>query len=187
MDWASPWMIGQLIAILVMAVALGMDALSLGIGIGMRGIRKLYMLKLSVLIALFHMAMPLMGMITGGYVGYLLGGVATKVGGILLVLLGAHMMYNSFKGENTRMMNHQSMWGMIVFALSVSIDSFSVGVSLGMFAGDMVLTVVLFGAVGGLMSIAGLMLGSKVGHWIGEYGEAMGGVILLAFGVNFLF
>ncbi|NOU95025.1 manganese efflux pump [Paenibacillus sp. LMG 31456] len=186
MEWASPLMIGQLITLLIMAVALGLDALSLGIGIGMRGIRKLHIIQLSLLIALFHMLMPLVGMFTGGYVGSLLGGVATKAGGILLVLLGVHMVYSSLKGEAARSIDHNTTWGMVLFALSVSIDSFSVGVSLGMFAGDRFLTVVLFGAVGGLMSIIGLMLGRRLGRWIGEYGEAMGGVILLAFGINFL-
>lgn len=36
------------------------------------------------------------------------------------------------------------------------------------------------------MSITGLMLGRKAGRWVGEYGEAVGGVILLAFGARFL-
>jgi putative Mn2+ efflux pump MntP len=187
MDWASPLMVGQFITILVMAVALGLDALSLGIGIGMRGIRKLDILKLSIVIAVFHMAMPLMGMFMGGYMSTLLGGVATKAGGILLVLLGIHMVYSSVKGAPVQFMDHKSFLGMLLFALSVSIDSFSVGVSLGMFAGDMALTVIMFGTVGGLMSIVGLTLGREAGHWIGAYGEAVGGVILLAFGARFLF
>ncbi|NHN33802.1 manganese efflux pump MntP [Paenibacillus agricola] len=186
MGLASPLLVGQFITILIMAFALGLDALSLGIGIGMRGIRKLDVLKLSMIIAVFHMVMPLIGMLMGSYMSALLGGVATKAGGILLVLLGAHMVYNSLKGEPVQSMNHKSFMGMLVFAFSVSIDSFSVGVSLGMFAGDRVLTVIMFGAVGGLMSIIGLMLGRKAGRWLGEYGEAAGGVILLAFGVRFL-
>ncbi|PZE19412.1 manganese efflux pump MntP family protein [Paenibacillus xerothermodurans] len=186
MALASPLMIGQFLAILIMAVALGLDALSLGIGIGMKGIRKLHVLKLSILIAIFHMIMPLLGMVTGEYVGYLLGGVATKAGGILLVLLGAHMIYSSLRGEEIASFDHRTLWGMLLFALSVSIDSFSVGVSLGMFAGDMVLTVLMFGTVGGVMAIAGLMLGRNMGRWVGVYGEAVGGGILLLFGIKFL-
>lgn len=187
MDWASPLMLGQFITILIMAFALGLDALSLGIGIGMKGIRRLDIFKLSMVIAVFHMIMPLIGMFMGSYVSSLLGGVATKAGGILLVLLGIHMVYSSIKGEQVHSINHKSFLGMLLFALSVSIDSFSVGVSLGMFAGDRALTVILFGTVGGMMSIVGLMLGRKAGHWVGEYGEAVGGVILLAFGARFLF
>ncbi|TBL73075.1 manganese efflux pump MntP family protein [Paenibacillus thalictri] len=170
-----------------MAVALGMDALSLGIGIGMRGIRLLDIAKISLIIAVFHMIMPLMGMFTGQYVSHLLGSIATMLGGALLVLLGAHMVYSSLKGDEVRPFDHRTLWGMLVFALSVSVDSFSVGVSLGMFSSDLLLTVLLFGSFGGAMSIIGLLLGRRVGHWIGEYGEALGGIVLLSFGLKFLF
>ncbi|WP_248931058.1 manganese efflux pump MntP family protein [Paenibacillus hamazuiensis] len=182
----TPYQWGQLITILVMAIALGLDALSLGLGIGMRGIRLWDILKISVVIALFHMIMPLMGMFTGQYVSTLLGDVATMIGGVLLLLLGAHMVYSSVKGDEVRSFDHRTFWGIIVFSLSVSIDSFSVGVSLGMFSTDLLLTVLMFGSFGGAMSIIGLLLGRRVGHWIGEYGEAFGGVILLAFGIKFL-
>jgi putative Mn2+ efflux pump MntP len=186
MDWASPLMVGQFITILIMAVALGLDALSLGIGIGMRGIRKWDIFKLSFVVAVFHMIMPLIGMFMGTYVSTLLGHVATMAGGILLVLLGFHMVFSSLNGEKVQSIDHQTFLGIMLFAMGVSIDSFSVGVSLGMFASDMALTVLMFGTVGGFMSITGLMLGRKMGSWIGKYGEAIGGVILLAFGVHFL-
>ncbi|TVY09277.1 manganese efflux pump MntP [Paenibacillus cremeus] len=186
MDWTSPLVWGQIITIWLMAAALGLDALSLGLGIGMKGIRKLDILKVSAVIALFHMLMPLGGMLMGGYISILLGHVATICGGALLILLGTHMLYSSLRSDESRSVDHRSFWGLMLFSLSVSIDSFSVGVSLGMFAGDLVLTVLMFGVMGGLMSVAGLMLGRRVGQWIGEYGEALGGVILLAFGIKFL-
>lgn len=44
---------GQALTILVMAVALGMDAFSLGIGIGLKGVRLYDILKLSTLIGIF--------------------------------------------------------------------------------------------------------------------------------------
>lgn len=77
----TPAGLGQLIAILMMAAALGMDAFSLGIGIGMKGIRLLHVLKISVLIGLFHILMPLIGMYTGQYMSSLLGQVADYVAG----------------------------------------------------------------------------------------------------------
>jgi putative Mn2+ efflux pump MntP len=186
MDLSSPYLLGQFMTILIMAIALGLDALSLGIGIGMKGIRLLDILKISIVTAIFHMIMPLMGMFTGKYVSSLLGSIATMAGGVLLVLLGAHMVYSSLRGDDMKSFDYRSFWGLLIFSLSVSIDSFSVGVSLGMFSTDLLLTVLMFGSFGGAMSIIGLMLGRKVGHWIGEYGEAFGGVILLAFGVKFL-
>lgn len=177
---------GQTLTILIMALALGMDAFSLGIGIGMKGIRLMDVLKISVMVGIFHMLMPLMGMLTGHYVGSLLGDVAMLAGGGLLALLGLHMIYSALRGEEVTSFDHRTLFGIIVFSLSVSIDSFSVGISLGLFASDLWLTILSFGAFGTIMSILGLLLGRKAAHWLGEYGEALGGVILLAFGVKFL-
>ncbi len=162
-----------------------MDAFSLGIGIGLKGIRLLDILKISLVIAVFHILMPLTGMVMGHYFSSLFGHVATFIGGGLLVLLGSHMVYSSLRGEQAQSFDHTTLWGLLLFALSVSIDSFSVGVSLGLFATDVVLTVLLFGTFGGVMSILGLLLGRRVSRLAGEYGEALGGVILFAFGLSF--
>ncbi|MBP3964853.1 manganese efflux pump MntP family protein [Paenibacillus lignilyticus] len=178
---------GQLLTLLIIAMALGMDAFSLGVGIGLKGIRLMDIAKLSAIIALFHMVMPLMGIFTGKYVSTLLGGVATTAAGALLLLLGGHMIYSSLRGDAVESIDYRSSWGMLLFALGVSIDSFSVGISLGMFDTDMLLTVLLFGVAGGLMSVFGLLLGRKVGTSLGGYGEACGGVILFTFGLLFLF
>lgn len=178
---------GHFVTILLMAFALGMDAFSLGIGMGVRGIRLLNILRVGIVIGVFHVIMPLMGMFTGHYVSSLLGNVATLVGGALLVLLGGHMIYSSLRGNTTVVFDHRTLWGLLLFSLMVSIDSFSVGVSLGMFASDIVLTVLTFGALGGSMSVLGLLVGRKVSRWIGDYGEAFGGMILLVFGIRFLF
>jgi putative Mn2+ efflux pump MntP len=177
---------GQIITIFIMALALGLDAFSLGIGIGMKGIRLLDIFKISMVIGLFHIIMPLMGIFMGQYVSLLLGNVATAAGGCLLILLGSHMVYSSIRGEEATSFDHRSLWGLTIFALSVSIDSFSVGVSLGMFATDILLTVLVFGLFGALLSVAGLLVGRRVNGWVGEYGEAFGGLILLAFGIKFL-
>ncbi|WP_433944372.1 manganese efflux pump MntP [Paenibacillus sp. SN-8-1] len=179
--------LGELATIVMMAAALGMDAFSLGIGIGMKGVRLREVLRISLVIALFHILMPLLGIFTGEYLGMLLGQVAGYVSGGLLVLLGAHMIISSWRGNGMQAVNPRTFIGMLLFAMSVSVDSFSVGVSLGMFHSNLVLTVLAFGFFGGLMSVLGLMLGRKVSHSLGDYGEAAGGAVLLAFGLMFIF
>lgn len=179
---------GQLAAILLMAVALGLDAFSLGVGVGMRsGMRLGHMLGISFMIALFHMLMPLLGLFAGRYVGMLLGHVTGLAAGGLLLLLGGHMMYNAWRGGEGQRIHPTAFLGMLLFSLSVSIDSFSVGVSLGMFVDDVLLIVISFGIVGGLLSILGLLLGRQVSNKLGEYGEMLGGLILVIFGVMFIF
>ncbi len=177
---------GQLLTLLIMAMALGFDAFSLGLGIGLKGIRLRDIVKLGAAIGLFHIIMPIGGMLTGQWVSGLLGDVTTFAAGVLLMLLGAHMIYSSFKGGETFSFNYRSSVGVLFLALSVSVDAFSVGVTLGIFSADFWLTVLLFGFFGGIMSMLGLLLGRKVGGRLGEYGEACGGAILLVFGVMFV-
>jgi putative Mn2+ efflux pump MntP len=177
---------GQLLTLLTIAFALGMDAFSLGLGIGLRGIRKLDVLKLGTATAAFHTLMPLLGMAAGRMVSGLLGGMATKAGGILLLLLGGHMVYSSLRGGDAPRLDHRSAFGLLLLAFGVSVDSFSAGVPLGMFAADPAAAVLLSGFFGGVMSVAGLLLGRRVGGRLGEYGETCGGAILFAFGVMFL-
>ncbi|MGG0824112.1 manganese efflux pump MntP family protein [Paenibacillus turicensis] len=179
--------LGEWVTIILMALALGMDAFSLGIGIGMKGIRKKEILLIASVVAFFHILMPLLGVATGQYVGRLLGELSQYVAGGLLAVLGGHMIYNALKDGEVQMISHQSFLGILLFSLSVSIDSFSIGITLGMFHANLWLIVLLFGFCGGLLSMSGLMLGKKVGRNLGEYGEAVGGAILLAFGLLFIF
>lgn len=185
--WDVSAHVGQLVTILIMAVALGLDAFSLGIGIGMKGIRLRDVLRISIVTALFHIIMPLIGMYMGKYVSSLLGDITTYAAGGLLVLLGAHMILNAFREGDTKLVDHRSLLGVVLFSLSVSVDSFSVGVSLGMFSSDLILTVLAFGVCGGVMSVMGLLLGRRVSQNLGDYGEAIGGAILLAFGLCLYF
>lgn len=178
--------VGQFLAILVMAFALGMDAFSLGVGIGVRGIRLLDILKISFVVGAFHILMPLLGLIAGEYVSHLLGNVAVLCGGALLIILGVHMVYSSLRGDSVQSFDHRTLLGLLLFSFSVSIDSFSVGISLGLFKADVLLTVMLFGFFGGMMSVFGLLIGRRFSGLFGEYGEAVGGVILIMFGIKFL-
>lgn len=178
---------GQFLTILVMAFALSMDAFSLGLGMGMKGIRLLDILKVSTVTGIFHVILPLTGIFMGQFMNDVLGHLAVAVGGALLVILGVHMIYNSLFGEVSVRLGHRSMSGVILFAFMVSLDSFSVGISLGIFATNVLLTVTLFGLFSGIACVIGLLLGRRFGGWIGDYGETIGGAILTAVGLKFLF
>ncbi|GGF95831.1 manganese efflux pump MntP [Paenibacillus aceti] len=179
--------LGEWMTILFMAIALGMDAFSLGIGVGVNGVRRRDVLRIVMTVSCFHILMPVLGIFTGHYVGELLGYLTRFVSGGLLLLLGGHMIYSSLRSEANHIINYRSWPGIFLFSLSVSVDSFSVGVSLGMFHSDLLLTVLAFGLFGGLMSLFGLVLGRGVSRNLGDYGEAVGGSILFAFGLMFIF
>lgn len=178
---------GQIITLLMISVALGMDAFSLGIGVGMKGVVRRQVFLISGSVGVLHVLMPLLGYGMGRVLGFYLERIAVMVGGGLLCFLGLNMIYSAFRdGQSGGGINISSIWGIGLFSFSVSLDSLSAGLSLGFFDADGWLAVTLFGVMGTLMGAAGLLLGQHVGSRIGDYGEAVGGIILFFLGLRFL-
>jgi putative Mn2+ efflux pump MntP len=178
--------LGEILTLCLMAIALGMDAFSVSIGLGMQGLRLRFIAKVSVINGLFHMLMPLLGILIGRYLSHYLGKLAIHIGGILLIFFGIQMIYSSFFNKEKDSWVSTTVWGIILFSLGVSLDAFSVGLSLGFFAVNMWVSILFFGVSGLVLTALGLLLGRKVSGWMGEYSEALGGMILLVFGIKFL-
>ncbi|HJV45247.1 MAG TPA: manganese efflux pump MntP family protein [Bacillota bacterium] len=181
---------GQFYTIFLIGFALGMDAFSLGIGLGMLGVRLKTIAKVSMVIGFFHILMPLAGIVAGIFLSSFVGHIASFVGGLILCFLGANMLWGSFfnkhEDHSDRSFNQTKGIGLLLFALSVSLDALSVGFTFGLFEVDISLALIIFGLLGMFMSAAGLLLGRFVGDRLGGFGEALGGVIILGFGIKFM-
>ncbi|MCS1352310.1 manganese efflux pump MntP family protein [Mechercharimyces sp. CAU 1602] len=178
---------GQLMTLSMIAIALGLDAFSLGIGIGVKGILFRQVVIISTWIGLSHMAMPLLGYVIGGYLSQVFQEIGTLVGGSLFFLLGGHMLLSSlWKGKKSRGIHPQHWIGIIFFSFSVSVDSLSAGLSIGLFRSNLLIAVLLFGFASACMAALGMMLGRTSGDWLGDYSEAIGGTILILLGCKFL-
>ena len=177
--------VGEIITLTIMAAALGMDAFSVGLGMGMYKLRLRKIFEIGLVIGLFHVIMPLAGILAGKLLSENFGALASWIGGLLLILLGAQMIWSSFQKEAVSAITPAGA-GLLLFAFSVSLDSFSVGLTLGIYGAKTVLVLLIFGILATVQTWAGLLLGKKVRGWIGTYSEALGGSILLAFGIKLL-
>ena len=175
----------SLIALFMMAIAVGLDAFSVAMGMGMLPLRLKQILKIGLTIGSFHVIMPLAGMLIGGILSEYFGKIALLAGGVLLLLLGAQMIFYSFQKDESPIVQPIG-FGLILFALSVSLDSFSVGLSLGIYGAKIVVTVILFGAVSMVMTWMGLLLGRHFQKIFGSYSEVLGGCVLFTFGIKLL-
>ena len=187
--------------VVAVAIALGADAFSLSLAIGLSGIKKHMMVRLSLVVAVFHVIMPLCGMMLGQVLGSILGRYASIIGALVLMGLGGRMLYKVYRpttehfplGEARDALSHRNLaanisgFGIFLFAASVSLDALSVGFSLGTIKADIFLTVISIGAVAGLMTAMGLVLGRILGTWLGDKAELLGGLALLLIGVKLLF
>jgi putative Mn2+ efflux pump MntP len=175
----------EILTLLLMAFALGMDALSVGLGMGMYKLSLRQIFKIGVTIGLFHVWMPLVGMAAGHVLSEKFGSVANFLGGLLLVLLGLQMVWSSLKKSEEKIITPVG-FGLLLFAFSVSVDSLSVGLTLGIYQAKAIMVILCFGIVAMVMTWIGLLAGRKVQNWFGSYSESLGGSILLAFGLKLL-
>lgn len=180
--------INEDVTLVIMALALSMDAFSVCLAMGMAKPKLRQIAKISMVIGLFHAIMPLIGIFIGEMLSEHFKTIANIVGGMLLVVLGGQMIIECLQKKNKRIILVQPKGiGLIIFALSLSLDSFSVGLSLGVYGGKMLITILIFGLVNLFLSWAGLLIGRKTHKYFGLYGEALGGIILLALGFRMLF
>ncbi|MDA8229020.1 MAG: manganese efflux pump MntP family protein [Desulfitobacterium hafniense] len=193
----------SLAVILALAVALGVDAFSIALAIGLTGIGLRTIIRLSLLVAVFHVFMPLVGLVLGQTLGAYLGQFAKVLGAVVLFWLGGRMLYSVYRpsakyyplsearralGKN-RLPSGVSLQGTgaLVLAGSVSLDALSVGFSLGTVESQIGLTVSVMGIVAGLMMGSGLLLGRFAGTRLGEKAGVLGGLILVLIGLRLLF
>jgi len=177
------------ITLLILAVALGTDAFSMCLGLGMTGVRRRQILIVSFTVLAFHVIMPLVGWFAGEIVGSLLGKAASIAGALVLIYLGVRMLYSAWKGGGDLSSQDAlvTTGGMLLLAASVSMDALSVGFSLGTQSVDLPLTVSVIGVVAGVMTAAGLIFGRYVGSRMGERAVGVGGVLLVGIGVKLFF
>ncbi len=171
---------------LALAIALGTDAFSMCLGLGLAGVTRRQIFVVSITVLVFHIVMPLLGWYAGEFAGALAGRAASIAGSFLLMYLGVKMIWSSLKGGDA--MDPKvvlvNTWGLLLLAASVSMDALSVGFSLGTRQVNLPLTAGVIGAVAGVMTAAGLFLGRFVGTRVGERAVLGGGVLLIAIGIH---
>lgn len=178
----------SLLTILLLAVALGTDAFSMCLGIGMAGVRPRQIVLISVAVFAFHIIMPL----TGWFLGSLAGGIAGRAAGItgsmILIYLGARMLWDvrkcNLQQSRVALVNG---WGLLLLSASVSMDALSVGFTLGALNTNLIPVTLIFGVIAGLMTVAGLLLGTVLGRCVGGKAQLLGGLILIAIGIKLFF
>lgn len=178
--------LGEFISILFLALALGMDAFSVGLGLGMQRLRLKRIALIGIVVGIFHILMPFIGILIGKFISEGIGQITILLGGLLLVGIGAQMLFSAFNHELKKVIQPIGT-GLLLLSFSISIDSFSVGLGLGMSGVKTALVLFMFGAASMVLSWIGMLLGKKVRGLLGAYSEILGGSILIAFGLKIIF
>ena len=192
----------EMIEVFLLAIALAMDAFAVSIGLGAKSQKQssAYVLRLAVYAALYfgiaQGVMPLIGYLLGAV---LLGWLATAapwIGGGILILLGAKMLYEAFNGEIEAVLadsfdeniqekiNHRMMF---TLAIATSIDAMAAGFTLNLLAVNAWLACFIIAIITAGFGFCGSYLGKSSGTWLEDKAEILGGLVLIAIGIKVMF
>lgn len=173
-----------LLIVLIIAISLSMDAFSLSLAYGTLNIKKIDIIKLSIIIGIFHFFMPLIGVFLGNKILELLPIKPNTIVFVVLNFIGIEMIIDSFKKKEIKRMKKIES---LMFGFAVSIDSFSVGLGLESITNNYLTSSLFFSLSSFVFTYIGLTLGKKINKLIGTFSTLLGGVVLIIIGIFYLF
>lgn len=170
---------------LIIGISLSMDAFSLALIYGTQSISKRNKIILSIIVGIYHFVMPLLGVFLGNVIlKYLVINLSIVVS-IIFLFIGIEMIISSIKDDSHDFV--VSIFGFLIFGLSVSIDSFTTGIGLNVINNNYLEVSSIFCIVSGSFTYLGLILGNKLGSIFGKLSTIIGGVILIILGIIYFF
>lgn len=178
-----------MVALLVLAFALAMDAFAVSVVRGsIVGHRPAEGLRVSAAFGLAQGSMPLIGWWLGVAFAGTFEQIDHWIAFVLLLALGARMITGGLSEDETAEPDRASyaFIALTVAALATSIDAAAAGVTLPLLGVAVSLACLIIGATTAVICFVGYQIGAKVSPRVGKWAEVLGGAILIALGSRIL-
>jgi manganese efflux pump family protein len=172
------------LALILVAVSLGLSNFAAAIGIGISGTSARTRLKVGIIFGLFETGMPIAGLALGHGLAQALGHPARWISAGLLIATGAWTVAQAVRGDRQAAPapDDQRSGRLVIAGLAISVDNLAVGFALGTFHLNVAVAAVTIGGISVALSLIGLELGAQIGARAGRQGELLGGLVLVAVG-----
>lgn len=182
-----------MLALALVAVSVGFSNLAASIGLGVGGVSMATRIRVLLTFGLFEAGMPILGLLIGSGLATSIGRQAKWLGATLLIAVGCYGIISFVRNVRApraqaagaaRQRSSSREWGKVaISALALSLDNLIAGFALGSYQVNLVTGALVFGFVSIAMSLAGLEFGARLGGWVGENGEMIGGIVLVGVGL----
>lgn len=171
----------EIIILLIIAIGLSMDAFSLALGYGTIGLQNKDNFKISTFVGVFHFFMPLIGLFIGKKITDILNINPHFIMGVILLFIALQMFIEMLKNEQKEL--KIKLIYLLLFALGVSLDSFSTGIGLEAITNNYILSSIIFSIVSFSFTYLGLILGKYSSILLGNYAKIIGIILLSVIGI----
>lgn len=180
------------LTLVILALALAVDAFSVAASSGPRCCPRWGALRLGLSFGLSQALMPLLGALVGAYLYRYVKRFDHWVAFGLLAFLGLKMLYDGLhhgkvhENHEVERFDPSCGWSLVGLSIATSIDAFGAGLGLRMVNANMWIACPLIGLITALLSYSGARLGLTAEHYLGPRAEILGGIVLLALGIKML-
>lgn len=173
--------------IILIAVALGIDAFSVALAtgayLGTPSFRQKF--RLCFHFGFFQFFMPVLGWYVGENIARYIDAYDHWVVLIIMLFLGGKMIFDSRKDESEKI-NSDITRGLklVVLSIATSIDALSIGFGFSLMRTEIWFPSLVIGVVAAAMTYFGMIISAKASRFLGGKAELIGGLVLIAIGVK---
>lgn len=174
--------------ILMIAIALGIDAFSVSIckGLTLKNFQWKHAIRIACYFGAFQGIMPLLGFLLGKSFETIIVQIDHWIAFVLLTGIGFPLLKDGFSSGKEQADDRMDWKALTTLAIATSIDALAVGITLSFLNVDLHLAVGTIGVVAFLMSVIGVKIGERVGKSFQQKAKIYGGVILIGIGLKIL-
>ena len=165
-----------MLAVLLVALSVGLDNLGAAAAIGVSGVDQRLRLRIAIVFGTFEAAMPVVGLLLGNAVSHHIGNNGKILAGSVLCLTGLFALVSAARSSGTeRRRTNYPTGRLLLLGAALSIDNLAIGFALGTYGVNVLLAALVIGLVSVILSLVGLEIGARLGARLGERSELLGG------------
>jgi len=172
-----------------LALALAMDAFAVALGTGavLSRLTGRHLFRLGFHFGLFQALMPVIGWLAGLTIIQWVEAWDHWIAFSLLAIIGGRMIYEAVSDEEKADERDPTKGlSLVLLSIATSIDALAVGFSLSVIGVSIWMPALVIGLVAGVLTIAGMLLGGRIGDRWGTRVEIFGGLVLISIGIKIL-
>ena len=177
-----------MIEVVILAIALSMDAFAVSIGLGSKRQEKTRTLAAwsAFYFGFFQALMPLVGFSGGRGVYVWIESHVHWISFMLLLLIGFKMLYEAFSENIEDDISQITHKVMLMLAIATSIDAMASGFTLMFLEVNPFISCLIIGITTAIFSWSGVYVGRRSGTRLESKAELLGGIILILIGFKIL-